>query len=110
MSFLLLGVENDDLSSVFVLAHTCLRQAKSISCNKIPPIVPPKPVGLSLPPPLPIRPLKSFLDPPSMIRTRSDFVKQCNIEYSSDEEEYIVKKNVNNKKGNVIFLLFIFIK
>lgn len=93
-------MESNDLSSIFVLAHTCLRQAKSISCSKIPPTVPPKPVGLSLPPPLPTRPLKSFLDPPSMIRTRSDFVKQCNIDYSSDEE-YIVKKNVNNKKGNV---------
>ncbi|KAG2197163.1 hypothetical protein INT47_009470 [Mucor saturninus] len=92
------SVENNDLSSVFILAHTCLRQAKSISSNKIPPTVPPKPVALSLPPPLPTRPLKTFLDPPSMIRTRSDFVKQCNIDYSSDEEEYVVKKNVNNKK------------
>lgn len=96
----------NDLSSLFVLAHTCLRQAKTICSNKKPPTVPPKPSCLSLPPPLPIRP--AFLDT-AMIRTRSDFQKSsssnvCTIDDSSDdeeEEEYTVNNKIINKKGKI---------
>ncbi|KAI9469012.1 MAG: ras guanine nucleotide exchange factor domain-containing protein [Benjaminiella poitrasii] len=62
------AVSNNDLSSVFGLAHVCLRHARSISSNctvsSSPPPVPPKPKRLSAnnkqkkpsPPPLPARP------------------------------------------------------
>lgn len=93
----IIDVQVNDLSPIFVLAHTCLNHAKTISSNKKAPTVPPKPACLSLPPPLPIRP---FLDT-DMIRTRSDFEKRaCTIDYSSDEDEEEYNVN-NNKKGKL---------
>lgn len=100
--------KENDISSIFELAQTCLRHAKDIALSnsnskRKPPNVPPKPTSLSIPkkqfpPPLPIRP--SHLNT-AMTRTRSDFVKTstCDtIDNSDDEEE---------EEGNV-FMSYIY--
>ncbi|CEP11506.1 hypothetical protein [Parasitella parasitica] len=68
-------VENSDLSSVFRLAQTCLKQAETISLKttKRPP-VPPKPYNLKIAPPLPMRPVNM-----TRAKSKPEFVKKpCN--------------------------------
>ncbi|KAK4511849.1 uncharacterized protein ATC70_003848 [Mucor velutinosus] len=79
-------VENNNLASVFTLAHTCLRHAKTISSTKTTnkqhrPPVPPKPSNLKItsPPPLPVRPVLM-----ARAKSKPEFVKN----YSSTAHLY----------------------
>ncbi|GAN07877.1 hypothetical protein MAM1_0180d07381 [Mucor ambiguus] len=70
-------VENNSLATVFTLAHTCLRHAKTISSIKTTtklhrPPVPPKPSNLKItpPPPLPVRPVLM-----ARAKSKPEFVK-----------------------------------
>jgi hypothetical protein len=73
-----------------MLAHACLRHAKTISSLKITnnrPPIPPKPSNLKIAPPLPIRPVIM-----SRAKSKPEFVKSpCNYSNDNlytDEDEY----------------------